>query len=167
MTRMLPLVHRVIAYDPQVGDLPSGVERMDSLGELLKNSDVVSLHLPLTPETKHLLDAEAIGLMKEGAMLVNVSRGGLVDEAALAAALSSGRLGGAALDVLEQEPPPSDSALLSMPNVLLSPHFAWYSTSAERRSRTITLDGMLAYLEGRTPVEGRLAVNPGVGQART
>jgi D-3-phosphoglycerate dehydrogenase len=98
--------------------------------------------------------------MKPGAMVVNVSRGGLIDQGALVGALVSGRLGGAALDVLEQEPPAPSDPILSAPNVILSPHFAWYSQASERRARTMSVDGVLDYLAGRTPRAGRLAVVP-------
>ncbi|HST40420.1 MAG TPA: NAD(P)-dependent oxidoreductase, partial [Conexibacter sp.] len=121
-------------------------------------SDVVTLHLPLTDETHELIDARALSLMKPSALLVNVSRGGLVEEAALAQALHEGRLAGAGLDVLATEPPPADHVLLNAPNVLLSPHFAWYSTGSEQRVWTDTVDGMLAVLGERAPGSGRVAV---------
>jgi D-3-phosphoglycerate dehydrogenase len=158
--RLIPLVREVIAFDPYVSEAPPRVVLKPSLDALLAESDVVTLHLPLTPSSKKLIGAAQLSLMKPGAVLVNVSRGALVDENALAGMLNSERLGAAALDVLEPEPPVSGSPILTARHVLLSPHFAWYSASSERRARTITLDGLLAYLEGATPAAGRLAVVP-------
>lgn len=166
MAGLNPLVRHIVGYDPLTQAVPAGVERVDTLAELLGVSDVISLHIPLTADTRHLINAQTLELMKSSAILVNVSRGGLIDEQALVVALASGRLAGAALDVLEQEPPEPASALLQAPNVLLSPHFAWYSSEAERRARTITLDGMLAYLEGQLPIEGRLAAVPDSSRSR-
>jgi phosphoglycerate dehydrogenase-like enzyme len=94
------------------------------LDELLAASDAVTIHVPLSDETRHLIDERRLALMKPTAVLVNTSRGGLVDEAALAAALRSGRLGAAGLDVLSREPPPADNPLLGLPNAILTPHVA-------------------------------------------
>ena len=93
-------------------------------------------------------------------VVVNVSRGGLIDQAALAAALGEGRLGGAGLDVLQVEPPPSDDPIMSAPNVVLSPHFAWHSEASDRRMREMSVDAILDYLDGREVTVGRLAVRP-------
>jgi glyoxylate reductase/D-3-phosphoglycerate dehydrogenase len=92
--------------------------------ELLKVADVVTVHVPLTPETHHWIDAAALRLMKPTAVLINTSRGGLVDEAALAEALAQGTIAGAGLDVFAQEPPSPDNPLLKLPNALLTPHMA-------------------------------------------
>lgn len=108
-----------------------------SLGELLGAVDVLSLHCPLTPQTRGLIGAQALSLMKPGAFLLNTARGALIDEAALLAALRGGRLGGAALDTLDREPPPGDSALIAaakeLPNLLVTPHVAWASREARQR----------------------------------
>jgi len=149
-----------IVFDPFVSDLPSEVVREADLDRLLGRSDIVSLHCPLTSETRGLLSAERIRLMKPGAYLVNVARAQLVDEAALLEALWAGRLGGAVLDVFPAEPIPEGSPLLNAPRVILTPHYAWHSTTAEIRTRRQTLDGVLAYLEGSMPADGRMAVLP-------
>jgi (S)-sulfolactate dehydrogenase len=142
---------RVAAYDPYVsaGDeaWSRGVERAE-LGRLLADSDVVSVHVPLTPETRHLLGADALARMKPGALLVNAARGGIVDEHALADALRSGRLGGAVLDVFESEPLPAGSHLVGVPNLVLTPHVAGYTEEANRRQGEIIATGVRRILAG-------------------
>jgi D-3-phosphoglycerate dehydrogenase len=166
MARLLPFVGRVLSYDPFVDSDLAGVERVDSLDTLLRRSDIVTLHLPLTPQTRGMIGARELGLLPEGAIVVNVSRGGLVDEAALRAALEDGRLAGAALDVLATEPPRADDPILDAPRLMLSPHLAWYSSASERRVRTQVLDGVLACLAGEPPKTGRIAVDPRGGEVR-
>jgi len=166
MARLLPFVKRVVTYDPYVDTAPDGAERAGSLDDLLRASDIVTLHMPLTAETRGLIGARELGLLPDGAIVVNVSRGGIVDEGALRAALESGRLGGAALDVLESEPPRPDSPIMDAPRLLLTPHIAWYSTASERRVRSQVIDGVLACLAGDTPSTGRIAVDPRVAEAR-
>ncbi|HEX6548912.1 MAG TPA: C-terminal binding protein [Candidatus Dormibacteraeota bacterium] len=124
----------VAAHDPVVPPEAVRAAEVEPLGldELLSSSDFVSLHVPLTGATRHLLDRRGLALMKPGSILVNVGRGGLVDEAALAEALESGHLAAAGLDVTEVEPLPPDHRLRSVPNLLLTPHVAWYSTGAQR-----------------------------------
>jgi glyoxylate reductase len=124
-----------------------GVEWV-SLRELLAASDFVSLHVPLTPETRGLLDRERIGWMKPGAVLVNTTRGGVVDEAALAEALSAGRLAGAGLDVFEEEPLPAGSPLLRLSNVVLSPHIGSASIATRTRMADLAVENLLAGLDG-------------------
>jgi D-3-phosphoglycerate dehydrogenase len=123
--RVLALRFRVVAADPHRPAV-EGV-RLVELEELLATSDVVSVNSRLDPTTRHLLDAAALARMRPGAFLVNTSRGGVVDQAALVEALQSGHLGGAALDVLEREPVAPDDPLLGLPNVVLTPHAAFYS----------------------------------------
>ena len=117
---------KVLAHDPGLkgGEIRARGARPARLDTLLGRADFVSLHAPLTPETHHLIDRRAISKMKKGAFLVNAARGPLVDEAALARALTSGRIGGAALDVLEGEPPDPESAIFDAPNLVLTPHMA-------------------------------------------
>jgi (S)-sulfolactate dehydrogenase len=128
---------KVIAADAMIpADAPlwreTGVARRE-LDALLAESDAVTLHVPLTGETRHLIDAARIGRMKPGAVLVNSARGGVVDEAALVAALRSGRMGGAALDVFEQEPLTAGSPLAGVPNLVLTPHVAGVTREANAR----------------------------------
>ncbi len=130
------------------------------MGDLLRRSDVVTLHSPLTEETRGMIGRRELTLLKRGAVLVTVSRGALVDQEALGAALEDGQVGAAGLDVLVEEPPPPDALILRAPNVVLSPHLAWYSAASERRARTMAVDGMIDYLEGRPLRAGRLAVVP-------
>ncbi len=127
-----PLFGSIIGYDPYlpVAAWPDFVQHEDDLPALLARSHVVSLHLPLLAETRNLVDEDFLSHMPVGSYLVNVSRGGLIDLAALQGALDSGHLAGAALDVLPQEPPPPELPILQHPRLLLSPHAAWYSEQA-------------------------------------
>ncbi|MBM7332000.1 MAG: 2-hydroxyacid dehydrogenase [Alcanivorax sp.] len=127
------------------------------LNELLARSDLISLHCPLTAETDKLVNADFLAAMKPGAGLINTARGGLVDEPALARALREGTLGGAALDVLSQEPPPADHPLLAedLPNLIITPHSAWVS----RESRQRLLDGVVANLRAWQNGQPRNLVN--------
>jgi phosphoglycerate dehydrogenase-like enzyme len=125
--RLRPFDVRLVYHDPAA--LPADVERelrleRRSLEELLADADIVSLHLPLTPGTRHVVGSDALSRMKPGVFLVNTARGGLVDEVALMEALRSGRVAGAALDVFDPEPPPPDHALYALPNVVLTPHIS-------------------------------------------
>ncbi len=119
------------------------------LDDLLAQADVVTLHVPLTPETRHLLDAARIDRMRAGAVLINTSRGGIVDEAALADALRAGRLRGAALDVFEQEPLPAGSPLAQAPNLILTPHIAGLTQEANTRVSDMVAAGVTMALDAR------------------
>ena len=125
-----------------------GIERHD-LDDLLEASDVVSLHLPLTPETEGLIDQRALARMKPAAVLINTARGGLVEETALVEALTSGRLLAAGLDVLAEEPPPPDHPLLSLDNVVLTPHVAWLTQETLSRSFDVALENIRRLRDGR------------------
>jgi phosphoglycerate dehydrogenase-like enzyme len=124
-----------------------------ALDALLAQADIVSLHLPLTPETERMLDARR---MKRGAILVNTARGGLVDEAALVEALKSGHLSAAGLDVFTTEPPPPDSPLLQLPNVIVSPHLAWLTQETLERSLGAALENVRR-LKAGLPLANRVA----------
>lgn len=144
----------VCAYDPYVpADNQAWREavRKDSLDALLEAADAVSLHVPLTGETRHLIDRRALGRMRPGAILLNAARGGIVDEAALAEALRSGKLAGAALDVFETEPLTAAAAerFANVPNLLLTPHIAGVTIESNRRVSQLTMANVRAALEGR------------------
>ena len=118
------------------------------LPALLAEADIVSLHLPLTPKTERLIDAPAIASMKDGAVLVNTARGGLVDEKSLVSALRAGHLRAAGLDVLTVEPAPSDNPLCALPNVVLMPHIAWLTPETLDRSLGIAFENCRRLRDG-------------------
>jgi D-3-phosphoglycerate dehydrogenase len=152
----------VLACDPYLNrELARevGAEAVDSLDALFARADVVSLHLPLTPETRYLVNAERLARMKPGTILINTARGGLVDEGALLAALESGHLRGAGLDVFDSEPPPADHPLLLRPDVIATPHVAAATVAAKARLWHGAIRQALAVLEGQRPVH---LVNPEV-----
>jgi glyoxylate reductase len=138
---------RVLAWNRSPRDVP-GVESV-SLEELLLRSDFVSLHVALSPETRNLLGAEQISMMKPGAVLVNTARGGLVDEEALGAALSDGRVYAAGFDVFEREPVPQDNELLSHSNVVVAPHIGSATSLTRARMADIAADNAIAALKGQ------------------
>lgn len=144
----------VLAYAPrQTAEqvAAAGATRVDSLDALLAAADVVTLHASKRPGEPPLIGARELALMKPHAVLINTGRGGLVDEAALAEALRAGRLWGAGLDVLEQEPPPADHPLFALDNVVLSPHVAGMTESARRLMAIRAAEAVIAGLEGRRP----------------
>jgi glycerate dehydrogenase len=126
------------------------------LDTLFRESDVLSLHCPLTPETKHLINAERLQQMKPGAFLINTARGPLIDEPALAAALEAGQIAGAGLDVLSVEPPPAENLLLTAKNCLITPHIAWATREARARLLEVAAENIGVWQSG-TP---RNVVNP-------
>ncbi len=145
---------KVLAFDPFLARERAtslNITLCDNLDDLLRESDFVSLHLPATQQTRHLIDSHALAKMKPGAYLVNCSRGSLVDEAALREALQSGRLAGAGLDVFEPEPPSPTNPLLSMEQVVATPHSASYTDDARRNMGLAAVDQVLAVLGGRKP----------------
>jgi D-3-phosphoglycerate dehydrogenase / 2-oxoglutarate reductase len=133
---------RVLAHDPA---LPAESVPLD---ELLAGADVLTLHLPLTPATRHVIDAAALARLPAGAIVVNTSRGPLIDEAALVEALRTRHLAGAALDVFEREPLPADSPLRALPGVILSPHAAWYSPQSLTELPRLATQQVLDFLAG-------------------
>jgi D-3-phosphoglycerate dehydrogenase len=149
----------LVAYDPYV-ELSTvqglGV-RLISFGELLAVSDYVSLHLPLNQQTRHLLNRKALSRMKSTAYLINCSRGAIVDQQALAQALSEGLIAGAGMDVYEAEPPLLDDPLFQQENVIFTPHCAANTANAYQRLRDETIANALAVLQGQTP---KNVVNP-------
>jgi D-3-phosphoglycerate dehydrogenase len=155
---------KVIAYDPYVpeGSMASEAVRKVDLDELLEVSDLISVHAPLTPATHHMFNREAFQKMKPSAFLVNTARGPLVDEQALVEALDEGLLAGAALDVLEQEPPPSDSVLLGRTDIILTPHTGFYSIESLEDLQTKAAQEVVRVLRGEKP---RSPVNPEVLEA--
>ncbi len=129
-------------------DALAGV-RFANLEAVFRESDVLSLHCPLTAETRHLVNAERLGWMKPGAFLINTARGPLVDEAALAEALDSGRIAGAGLDVLSVEPPPADNPLLHARNCIITPHLGWATLAARTRLMQAAVENVRAFLNGK------------------
>jgi glycerate dehydrogenase len=136
---------RVIHHRRQAGGDPECVD----LDTLFRKSDVVSLHCPLTPETKGMVDARRLSLMKPTAFLINTARGPLVVEADLAAALDAGRIAGAGIDVLSVEPPPASNPLLTARNCIITPHIAWATRNARRRLIDVTAGNLAAFAAGR------------------
>lgn len=145
-----PLGMRVSAYDPFAPDhaFADGVARSTSLDSLIAESDVISLHCPLTEGTHGLIGPKELALMKPSAILINTARGEVVDEPALIAALEAGRIAGAGLDSFAEEPPLS-SALWQLPNVILTPHVAGVTEEARRAVSVMTVRNVLAFLAGQ------------------
>lgn len=150
---------RVLAYDPYVSAEKAalmGAELVD-LETLLRSSDFVTVHVPLTEETRRLIGRLELGLMKKGAFLINTSRGEVVDEAALVEALSKGRLSGAALDVLEREPAEPDNPLVRMDSVVVTPHMAAHTRETLRNMAVTVAEDVIRVLKGERPL---YVVNP-------
>jgi len=147
--RALGFKMHVCGYDARP-DLPliAGVERVPTLADGLARADFVSLHVDLNPSTRHLLDDAAFALMKPGAFVINTSRGGVIDQAALTRALGEGRIAGAGLDVLETEPPAAGDALLTMPNVILLPHIGSATVETRRAMLDCAVDNLATCMRG-------------------
>jgi glycerate dehydrogenase len=129
-------------------DLKSEFE-MAETDEVFRRSDVISLHCPLTPATKGIVNAERLGMMKRTAFLINTSRGPLIEEAALADALNAGQIAGAGLDVLSVEPPPTEHILYGAKNCLITPHYAWATKAARQRLMNVAVGNVRAFVEGK------------------
>lgn len=146
---------RVVVYDPFVpaADFPDGIRPAETLKDLLREADCVTLHIPLTPENRHMINDEHLGYMKPGAILVNTARGGLVDHKALAHALDRGHLAGAGLDVYEEEPLRSDSLLLALDKrkVTFTPHSAALTDRSMKRMAEMVCNGIFSVLSGEQP----------------
>jgi len=152
---------QVKAYDPFVSktDYQGAAETEPSLETLLRSADFISLHVPLTPVTRQLINAERLKLLKPTCRIINTSRGGVIDEPALAAALVEGRIAGAALDVFEEEPLPTNHPFLTTPNTLLTPHIASATNESMDRMARDSAQGVIEVLQGRQPLG---VVNPQV-----
>jgi phosphoglycerate dehydrogenase-like enzyme len=150
--RLAPFCTRGVFFDPEVA-AHAGLSRVE-LPQLLAESDVVTLHLPLTPQTRHLMSRENLARMKPGAYLVNTARGGLVDEAALLEALKAGRLAGAALDVFEEEPVRAGHPLAALPNVVLTPHISAGTRDALATKMKAIFDNVQRFYRGE-PLRNR------------
>ena len=139
---------KLLAYDLYPNDEARQYAEYVDLDTLLAQSDVVSLHCPLFPETEHIIDAAAISKMKNGAILLNTARGPLVEEQALAQALGAGKLRGAALDVVSTEPIAEENPLLHCPNCIITPHMAWAPVESRQRLLNTVVENIRSYLEG-------------------
>ena len=142
---------RIIAYDTYWPD-PSALEGLSvqrvSLDELFASADAISLHCPLTEDNYHLVNAKRLTQMKPSALLINTSRGPLIDTEALTEALMEGTIAGAGIDVLEEEPPPAGDALLEAPNCVITPHIAWYAKSSRKRLMAIAAANLESFQKG-------------------
>lgn len=151
---------KLLIYDVvEPPEVPDGAEVVD-LTRLFSQSDVVSLHCPLTVQTDKLVNAERLARMKHSALLINTSRGALIDEQALADALNAGRLAGAGLDVLDVEPASAENPLMRAKNCFITPHIAWATKAARARLLAVSVDNVRAFLEGAP----QNVVNPSVLQ---
>ena len=145
---------KVLAFDPFITPERAsmlGVELVPSLAELLPRAQVVSLHCPSTPETRHIMNAGTLSLMPRGSYLINAARGALIDEAALLDALRSGHLAGAALDVYDPEPPVTNHPLFTHPNTICTPHIGSYTTASVVRMRVMVCEQIASVLRGERP----------------
>ncbi len=147
---------RPFGFTALVSDPFATAEELEALGatpsnldELFRRVDVLTLHAPLTPQTRHIVNASRLSVMKRSAVVVNTARGALIDTTALEHALETNRIGGAALDVFEQEPLPADSRLRVLPNVILTPHAAWFSDESAERIQALAADEVDRALSGK------------------
>lgn len=151
--RLRALGFGVRGYDPYVPRDTAeamGIVHAATLKDALGGAHVATLHLPLSDATHYIVSTDEIAAMRDGAFLINVSRGGLIDEDALLVAFASGRLRGAALDVLEEEPPSESNPLVHHPQMMLTPHMAWYSVQAQTRMRELASEEVARFLAGES-----------------
>ncbi|WP_137391393.1 C-terminal binding protein [Rhodoligotrophos defluvii] len=153
LARLEPFGFRVMATDPALGEATAAELELTlcPLEKMLPQVDALLLHAPVTEVSRHIINQQSLALLKPSAVVINCSRGALIDEVALAESLAGGRLAGAALDVFEAEPVPADAPLRSAPNVLFSPHAAWYSDAAIDRLQYLAADEVDRALSGRPP----------------
>jgi glycerate dehydrogenase len=141
---------KILAYDSNLSSIPSSEGTLVSIEDLFAQSDVVSLHCPLTRDNIRFVNAKILSKMKKTAFLINTSRGQLIDESALADALNSGKIAGAGLDVLSVEPPEKNNPLLNALNCYVTPHIAWATYSARKRLMQTAIDNLKSFLNGKT-----------------
>lgn len=133
----------------KASQLPDWIEKITSVHEMFGRADILSLNAPLTPDSRHIVNSETLALMKPTALIVNTSRGGLIDQTALNEALEKGTIAGAAIDVTEVEPPATDLPLISNPKCIITPHVAWDSLEARQRLMDLCASNLENYLEGK------------------
>jgi D-3-phosphoglycerate dehydrogenase len=145
-----PLAGKVLVHDPfvETAAQPAGSFEWASFDRLLAESDYISIHAPLNSNTHHLFNRDTLSRLKPGCYLINCARGALIDESALMEALERGSLAGAALDVFEREPLPAGHSLRDHPNVIVTPHAAWYSTDADYRLRANPAEAIVKFFRG-------------------
>ena len=158
--KMKPFVKDILGFDPAITQSIPGIRMVDDLDELLSQCKIVSMHAPYLPSTHHIIGKRELALMPQGSILVNVSRGGLIDEDALMDALESGHLDGAGLDVFEKEPLAEDAPIRKTKNLLLSPHIAWYSKSSGPRLVEWGLTDAFSFITRQTISNGKFAAGP-------
>jgi glycerate dehydrogenase len=129
--------------------LPEGITKAKDIDDLMRNSDVISLHCPLTPDTEHIINKVNIAKMKRNAIIINTGRGPLVDDQAVADALKAKRLYAFCADVLTEEPPKADNPLLGLPNAYTTPHIAWATVEARARLIQVAIDNVKAFASGQ------------------
>lgn len=139
----------IIIYDHNAAQKKAELGSFVSLEELIRESDIISLHVPLTADTRSMIGKRELEAMKESTVLINVSRGGIVDEAALKKALDQGEIAGAGLDVVEEEPIPDDHPLLTTDRCIITPHMAWLAKESRQRLLDMAVENFKAYLDGR------------------
>jgi D-3-phosphoglycerate dehydrogenase len=160
ISKIKPFVKKVIAFDLVKPQNVDGYEFTTDLDSLISQCQFITLHTPYLPSTHHIMDSERIALMPKGSILVNVSRGGLIDEVALAAALNSEHLSAAGIDVFQIEPLPDNSPLRTAKNIILSPHTAWYSQSSAPRLVEWTIRDVVSFIKTNAIANGAFAVGP-------
>ncbi|MGI6037225.1 MAG: C-terminal binding protein [Limnochordia bacterium] len=164
--KVQPLGMKVLGYDPFVDPATAaaaGIELVDDLAEMASQVDFLSVHAPLSEATRHLVNEEVLSRMKPTAFVINTARGPVIDEQALIKCLQEGGIAGAGLDVVDKEPIARDNPLLTMDNVILTPHVAWYSTASIAKLQTLAAEEVVRVLQGDLP---KALLNPDVAHRR-